>query len=191
MTGAGRASCLIVDDEAPLRQVLVHLMRGDGFACGEAGNGREALEYLAAHPVTLVISDLRMPEMDGVELLREIRARYPDTAVMLLTAVADVDMAVKCLAMGAMDYLTKPFHLQEVRARVQKALERRSLVIENRDYQGRLEERVQAQARQLEALFLTGIQSLAEALEVKDPYTRGHSMRVSRWVRREMSGSLS
>lgn len=182
MTGAGRASCLIVDDEAPLRQVLVHLMRGDGFACGEAGNGREALEYLAAHPVTLVISDLRMPEMDGVELLREIRARYPDTAVMLLTAVADVDMAVKCLAMGAMDYLTKPFHLQEVRARVQKALERRSLVIENRDYQGRLEERVQAQARQLEALFLTGIQSLAEALEVKDPYTRGHSMRVSHYA---------
>ena len=182
MTGTGRASCLIVDDEAPLRQVLVHLMRGDGFACGEAGNGREALEYLAAHPVTLVISDLRMPEMDGVELLREIRARYPDTAVMLLTAVADVDMAVRCLSMGAMDYLTKPFHLQEVRARVQKALERRSLVVENRDYQGRLEERVQAQARQLEALFLTGIQSLAEALEVKDPYTRGHSMRVSHYA---------
>ena len=181
MEQIGRASCLIVDDEAPLRQVLVHLMRGDGFECAEAANGREALDYLETHTVTLVVSDLRMPEVDGIELLREIRARYPDTAVVLLTAVADVDVAVKCLAIGAMDYLTKPFHLEEVRARVVRALERRRLVMENRDYQERLEERVQAQARQLEVLFLTGIQSLAEALEVKDPYTRGHSVRVSHY----------
>ncbi len=182
MERIGRASCLIVDDEAPLRQVLVHLMRGDGFECAEAANGREALDYLETHTVTLVISDLRMPQVDGIELLREIRARYPDTAVVLITAVADVDVAVKCLAIGAMDYLTKPFHLEEVRARVTQALERRRLVMENRDYQERLEERVQAQSRQLEVLFLTGIQSLAEALEVKDPYTRGHSIRVSRYA---------
>ncbi|MDE3053267.1 MAG: response regulator [Gemmatimonadota bacterium] len=182
MEHIGRATCLIVDDEAPLRQVLVHLMRGDGFQCYEAANGREALEFLETHRVTLVISDLRMPHVDGIELLREIRARYPDTAVIMLTAVADVDVAVKCLAIGAMDYLTKPFHLEEVRARVAQALERRRLVLENRDYQERLEERVQAQARRLEELFLTGIQSLAEALEVKDPYTRGHSVRVSKYA---------
>jgi len=182
MEKIGRASCLIVDDEAPLRQVLVHLMRGDGFECYEAGNGREALDFLETQRVTLVISDLRMPKVDGIELLREIRARYPDTAVILITAVADVDVAVKCLAIGAMDYLTKPFHLEEVRARVSQALERRRLVMENRDYQERLEERVQAQARRLEELFLTGIQSLAEALEVKDPYTRGHSIRVSKYA---------
>ena len=82
MERIGRASCLIVDDEAPLRQVLVHLMRGDGFECAEAANGREALDYLETHTVTLVISDLRMPQVDGIELLREIRARYPDTAVV-------------------------------------------------------------------------------------------------------------
>lgn len=181
MNQVGRATCLIVDDEAPLRQVLMHLMRGDGFDCAEAANGRDALAYLADHRVTLVISDLRMPQMDGIELLREIRARYPDTAVVMITAVADVDVAVKCLAIGAMDYLTKPFHLEEVRARVTQALERRRLVMENRDYQERLEERVQAQSRRLEELFLTGIQSLAEALEVKDPYTRGHSIRVARY----------
>lgn len=181
MDQVGRATCLVVDDEAPLRQVLVHLMRGDGFDCVEAANGRDALDYLADHRVTLVISDLRMPRMDGIDLLREIRARYPDTAVIMITAVADVDVAVKCLAIGAMDYLTKPFHLEEVRARVRQALERRRLVMENRDYQERLEERVQAQSRRLEELFLTGIQSLAEALEVKDPYTRGHSIRVARY----------
>jgi len=181
MESIGRASCLIVDDEAPLRQVLVHLMRGDGFECFEAGNGRDALDFLETHRVTLVISDLRMPRVDGIELLREIRTRYPDTAVIMLTAVADVEVAVKCLAIGAMDYLTKPFHLEEVRARVGQALERRRLVMENHDYQERLEERVQAQAKRLEELFLTGIQSLAEALGVKDPYTRGHSIRVSKY----------
>lgn len=173
--------CLIVDDEPRLRQVLVHLMQSDGYACREAANGVEALARLAEEPVPLVLTDLRMPQMDGIELLRQIRARFPGTAVVLVTAVADVEVAVSCLAIGAMDYLTKPFHLEEVRARVEQALERRRLVLENRDYQERLEEKVAAQARRLEELFLAGIQALVQALEVKDPYTRGHSVRVSHY----------
>src|SRR6478672_572188 len=173
--------CLIVDDEPRLRQVLVHLMRNDGFTCLEAGNGEEALAHLEVHTVTLVMSDLRMPKMDGLELLRRIRGRWPDIAVVMITAVADVEVAVSCLAIGAMDYLTKPFHLEEVRARVAQALEKRRLVVENRGYQESLQEKVAVQARRLEELFLASIQSLAEALEVKDPYTRGHSIRVSHY----------
>jgi response regulator RpfG family c-di-GMP phosphodiesterase len=173
--------CLIVDDEPRLRQVLVHLMRNDGFTCLEAGNGEEALVQLEQQTVTLVMSDLRMPRMDGLELLRRVRGRWPDTAVVMITAVADVEVAVSCLAIGAMDYLTKPFHLEEVRARVAQALEKRRLVVENRGYQETLEEKVAVQARRLEELFLASIQSLAEALEVKDPYTRGHSVRVSHY----------
>ncbi len=173
--------CLIVDDEPRLRQVLVHLMRNDGFTCLEAGNGEEALVHLEQHTVTLVMSDLRMPKMDGLELLRRVRGRWPDTAVVMITAVADVEVAVSCLAIGAMDYLTKPFHLEEVRARVAQALEKRRLVLENRSFQESLQEKVAVQARRLEELFLASIQSLAEALEVKDPYTRGHSIRVSHY----------
>ena len=173
--------CLVVDDEPRLRQVLVRLMQGDGFTCFEAASGVEALEHLQRQSATLVLSDLRMPSMDGIELLRQIRARFPDTAVVMITAVADVEVAVSCLAIGAMDYLTKPFHLEEVRARVTQALEKRRLLIENRDYHERLEERVAVQARRLEELFLASIQSLAEALEMKDPYTRGHSVRVSQY----------
>jgi response regulator RpfG family c-di-GMP phosphodiesterase len=180
-SNASSQHCLVVDDEPRLRQVLVHLMRNDGFTCLEAGNGEEALVQLQKHPITLVMSDLRMPKMDGLELLRQTRARWPDVAVVMITAVADVEVAVSCLAIGAMDYLTKPFHLEEVRARVKQALEKRRLVLENRDYQERLEERVAEQARRLEELFLAGIQALAEALEVKDPYTRGHSVRVSQY----------
>ena len=173
--------CLVVDDEPRLRQVILHLMRNDGFRCFEAGNGADALAVLEQHPATLVLSDIRMPKMDGIELLRQVRARYPETAVMMLTAVADVESAVSCFAIGALDYLTKPFNLEEVRARVSQALERRGLVIENREYRERLEEKVAVQARRLEELFLASIQSLAEALEVKDPYTRGHSVRVSHY----------
>jgi putative two-component system response regulator len=174
-------TCLIVDDEPRLRQVLMHLMRASGFKCRDAGNGEEALERLAEAPVDLVMSDLRMPKMDGTELLRRVRAEYPDTAVMMITAVSDVEVAVSCLSNGAMDYLTKPFHLDEVRARVAQVLEKRKLLLENREYQEHLEEEVQRQARRLEELFLASVQSLADALEVKDPYTRGHSIRVSHY----------
>lgn len=173
--------CLIVDDEPTLRQVLVHLMRADGFTCLEAGNGEEAIALLETQPVALVMSDLRMPRLDGVGLLRQIRGRWPDTAVVMITAVADVEVAVSCLAIGAMDYLTKPFHLEEVRARVAQALEKRRLLLENRGYHESLQEKVAVQARRLEELFLASVQSLAEALEVKDPYTRGHSVRVSHY----------
>lgn len=178
----GALQCLVVDDEVRLRQALIRLMQSDGFHCHEAGSGTEALKVLEREPVALVLSDLRMPGMDGAELLRRIRTSYPEVAVVMITAVAEVEVAVDCLALGAMDYLTKPFVLEEVRARVAQALEKRRLIVENRNYQTRLEDRVRAQAHRLEELFLAGIQSLAEALELKDPYTRGHSIRVSRYA---------
>src|SRR3954462_4394199 len=179
--GVSTLHCVVADDEAHLRRVLVRLMQGEGFTCHEAPNGRVALELLERVPATLVISDLHMPELDGMGLLREVRERLPHTPVIMITAVADVATAVSALAVGAMDYLTKPFHLEEVRARVRQALEKRRLVLENRGYQRSLEQRVTAQARRIEELFLAGVQALAEALEVKDPYTRGHSVRVSRY----------
>ncbi len=173
--------CLVVDDEPRLRQALVRLMQGDGFTCLEAGSGVEALAVLKNEPVALVLSDMRMPAMDGQELLRQLRVGYPDIAVVMITAVAEVEVAVACLSLGAMDYITKPFVFEEVRARVAQALEKRRLLADNRDYQERLEVRVKAQAERLETLFLASIQSLADALELKDPYTRGHSVRVSQY----------
>jgi DNA-binding NtrC family response regulator len=166
----------VVDDEPRLRQVLTHIMRRDGFNCVEAANGVEALEQLRRYPFSLMLTDLRMPRLDGMDLLRHVRAHHPDVAVVMITGVPDVQAAVNCLSNGAMDYLTKPFHLEEVRARVSQAMDRRRLILENREYQRRLRERVEAQAGRLESLFLASIQSLADALEVKDPYTHGHSL---------------
>jgi len=181
MNGEGKLTCLVVDDEPQLRHVLTRLMESDGFACLQATSGLEALEVLQHQDVTIMLTDLRMPRMDGITLLREVRARHPAMAVVMITAVADVDVAVSCLALGAMDYLMKPFNIEEVRARVRQALEKRRLVLDNRSYQEQLEERVRAQAHRLEELFLGTMQAFAAALEVKDPYTRGHSIRVSQY----------
>ena len=178
---AAARRCLVVDDEPRLRDVLCRLMRSEGYECHEASSGAEALALLGDAPAPLVLTDLRMPAMDGLELLRELGQRHPDTAVILVTGVADVEIAVRALGLGATDYITKPFHLDEVRVRVAQALEKRRLRLENREHSLRLEERVAEQARRLEELFLAAIQSLVDALEVKDPYTRGHSDRVSRY----------
>src|SRR5438094_745157 len=174
--------CLVVDDEPRLRRVLVRLLEGEGFSCAEAGSGTEALEMLQQDPVPLVISDLRMPQMDGVTLLREIIARWPTTAVIVVTAVAEVESAVACLQLGALDYVAKPFHLDEVRARVMQALDKRRLILENRMYHHQLEERVQEQAHRIEELSLERLQALVHFLEEKDPYTRGHSVRVANYA---------
>jgi putative nucleotidyltransferase with HDIG domain len=172
---------LLVDDEPRLRAVLSRTLSAEGFVCREAGSGVEALREMERDPAPLVISDIRMPEMDGVTLLREIMARWPDTAVILVTAVAEVESAVACLQLGALDYLAKPFQLDEVRARVYQAVDKRRLLLENRSYHLELEQRVRAQARRIEELFLEGVTALAVALEAKDAYLRGHSIRVAEY----------
>src|SRR3989441_1077910 len=174
--------CLVVDDEPRLRRVLVRLLEGEGFTCAEAGSGVEALEMMQQDPVPLVISDLRMPQMDGVTLLRELLAKWPDTAVLVVTAVAEVESAVACLQLGALDYVAKPFHLDEVRARVMQALDKRRLILENRMYHQQLEDRVQEQARRIEELSLERLQALVHFLEEKDTYLRGHSVRVANYA---------
>lgn len=173
--------CVVADDETRLRQLLVRVMTSDGFVCLEAANGEEALEQLARVPAQLLLTDLRMPKLDGLGLLNRARALYPDLAVILITAIADMKVALACLAGGAMDYLTKPFQVEEVRARVSQALEKRRLILENRAYQHDLERLVAVQARRLEELFLGGVQALVAALEAKDEYTAGHSTRVSHY----------
>lgn len=180
------ARCLVVEDQDRLRAALTRSLRQRGYDCLEARSGREALDVLGrpdTGEVHVVLSDIRMPEMDGLTLLGALRERYPDLAVVMVTGVAEVETAVECLQQGAFDYITKPFQLSEVHARIERALERRRLLIENRRYQQHLAELVRQQAVRIEEVFLEGIQTLVHALEAKDPYTQGHSMRVARYAR--------
>ncbi len=180
---AGCANCLVVDDEPGVRRALVRMLQAQGFNCFEAGTGREALAVLDQIGETpLVISDMRMPELDGIGFLEAVRRAYPDTSVIMLSGLSETTMAVDCLQLGAADFLLKPISMSELQERVSRALEKRSLVLQNRYYQAHLEQQVQEQAQRIQELFLQGVQMLARALEAKDAYTRGHSIRVSRYA---------
>jgi response regulator RpfG family c-di-GMP phosphodiesterase len=179
----GSANCLIVDDEPTVRRSLVRMLQAQGFTCFEASSGREALGVLEQiGDAPLVISDMRMPELDGIGLLEAVQRQYPDTSVILLTGMGETTTAVDCLHKGAADFLLKPISVSELMARVSRVLEKRALVLENRFYQENLERRVREQAQRIQELFLQGVQMLARALEAKDAYTRGHSIRVSQYA---------
>jgi putative two-component system response regulator len=173
----------VVDDDAQVRHALARVIQTHGLATLEASSGTEALAILGREgEIPLVISDIYMPEMDGVTFLREALQRYPDMAILMLTGVADVTTAVECLKLGALDYISKPVIIEEVRARVDKALEKRGLVLQNRFYQQHLETRVKELDRRNKQSLINGVQMLVHALEAKDAYTSGHSSRVSRYA---------
>jgi putative nucleotidyltransferase with HDIG domain len=172
-----------VDDDAQVRHSLAKVIQAHGLATIEASSGAEALAILErGGEVPLVISDIYMPEMDGVTFIREALRRFPDMAIVMLTGVAEVATAVECLKLGALDYISKPVLIDEVRARVDKALEKRDLVLQNRFYQQHLESRVRELDRRNKQSLINGVQMLVHALEAKDAYTSGHSTRVSRYA---------
>ncbi len=173
---------LVVDDEPLVRRVLIGHLERDDYVCYEASSGNEALALLQQIAVPLVISDLQMPDGDGRALLRAVRERHPETAVVILTGAGDVETAVACLQDGATDFITKPFVASEVEVRIERALESRRLRLEVEDYRRHLEQRVTEQAQRIQELFLNGVQALVAALEIKDAYTRGHSERVAQWA---------
>src|SRR4051812_31353502 len=180
---AGSANCLIVDDEPSVRRSLSRMLQAQGFHCLEACSGRQGLEVLnQTGEIPLIISDMRMPELDGMGFLEQVRQRFPDSSVIMLSGISETTTAVDCLHLGAADFLLKPISLGELQARVARALEKRALVLQNRFYQEHLEQQVQEQAQRIQELFLQGVQMLARALEAKDAYTSGHSIRVSQYA---------
>jgi DNA-binding NtrC family response regulator len=118
---------LIVENEANMRRVLATLLRRDGLQTVEAGDGQQGLERLAAQRIDAIITDLKMPRMNGLELLEEVCKRHREVPVILLTAFGTVGSAVEALKRGAFDYLTKPFDPEEIRQVVAKAVRTRAL----------------------------------------------------------------
>ena len=133
------ATILVVDDERGNRVTLGRMLTRAGYEVTEAAGGKEALEGLRARATSLLLTDLKMPGMDGVELLRAARVVSPDTEVILMTAYGTVETAVEAMKEGAYDFLTKPLKRHSVLQAVTKALEKRSLVVENRALRARLE----------------------------------------------------
>jgi putative nucleotidyltransferase with HDIG domain len=173
------AGILIVDDEESVRRLLNRRLTDEGYQCHEASNARQALDALRRKNIGLVMLDIKMSGKSGVELLPEIKSGYPDISVIMITATADMRTAIQCLKQGAYDYITKPFELDEITISAARALDKRRLELENKEYQQHLEEKVTEQANKIRASFLNAITALVYALEAKDAYTSGHSQRVA------------
>lgn len=179
-------SILVVDDEPPVNAILEGYLSRMGYSCITAESGSEALEKLREYPCALALCDIRMPGMDGIELLKRIKEYDEDVAVIMVTAVDNRQTAVEAMREGAYDYVIKPFHLEEVLISVRRALENRRLILERKDYQQSLERKVRERTRELEEkhqelerLFRSTIESIVLTLHAKDEYTEDHSRRVS------------
>jgi len=133
---------LVVDDEPYVREVLSRHLEDDGYQCDTAGNAMDAWRKLQDGEFELLISDIMMPEVSGVELLKKARESFPDLAVIMLTAVDDRDTATEALELGAYGYMIKPFEKNEVLINVANALKRRDLEILRDRYDQQLTEEV-------------------------------------------------
>lgn len=135
------SNILIVDDEQSYRQLLSLVFEGDGHTIRTASNGREALALLQSEPADVVISDVRMPDMDGIEMLSSVRETQPDLGVVLMTAFASVETAREAFKLGADDFIQKPFDVEELKLIVKKTLEKQALIDENRAFRRAQRER--------------------------------------------------
>jgi DNA-binding NtrC family response regulator len=152
---------LVVDDEQHVRQSLAAWFREDGYVVDVAGSGREALAHLAHDGADIMLVDIKMPGMDGLELHRKVKELAPDATVIIMTAYASVETAVQALKDGAYDYIVKPFDPEAVSRLVHKAAERYGLIKENRALRERLESAAPA-------LVTAGRGAMCEVLELLD-----------------------
>ncbi|MCU1289756.1 MAG: two component, sigma54 specific, transcriptional regulator, Fis family [Acidobacteria bacterium] len=135
------SNLLIVDDEQSYRQLLTLVFEGDGHYIRTAVNGREALTMLQEEPADVIISDVKMPDMNGIELLAAVREFLPDVGVVLMTAFASVETARDAFKLGADDFIQKPFDVEELKIIVKKALDKQVLITENRAFKRAQRER--------------------------------------------------
>ncbi|MCD6506606.1 response regulator [Candidatus Poribacteria bacterium] len=174
-----KAKILIVDDERNIRDYLHLILSMEGYKCSQASGGEEALDILRKEEFDLLITDIRMPGISGTELIREAAKIRPHIASIVISAVAEVETAVESLKSGAYDYITKPFKQERLMLTIERALERRNLILENLRYQRYLEDMIQQRTKHVRELFFRAITSLVRAIEERDKYTRGHSKRVA------------
>ena len=187
--GTEATKILIVDDETQIRSMLARSLTDISCECIPSSNAFDALDKIRSDRFSLVMSDVCMPGMSGLELLRCIKKHDPDISVIMITGVLDLTTAVDSLRLGACDYITKPFDLLSVRRAVSRALERRRLIQENRYYQQELERLVQERTyelkgalKEVEEGYRFTLEALAAALDAREHETQAHSQRVREYA---------
>lgn len=180
-----RVRILVVDDEPEIRDVLCELL-GSDYECSAAPSAEDALELIDSEQTfTLVISDITMGELSGLEMIPHVLQRSPETVVVMISGMQTVESAIEALRVGAFDYVMKPFDLRQVEAVVRRAIEHYDLRASKRRYENHLEELVEQRTIQLdraldslEDAYRSTLKALTAALESRDSETHGHSQRV-------------
>ncbi len=177
---------LIIDDELMARYAVQQVLK-DKYTIYTASGGREGLDFISQNPVDLVVLDIKMPDMDGVSVLREIKKMYPDTEVILLTAYAGVETAQSALRLGALDYLTKPFDKDDVISIIERGLKKKQdslkMKLEHEDLlrtKELLEKEIEKARKNLMLYYEGTIKALIRAIDAKDHYTFDHSEHVAK-----------
>ncbi len=178
---------LIADDEKMICTVLSQRLTREGYLCVTAHNGKDALNHFYKGKFSLIISDIRMPGMDGLELLQNVKAVRPTMMFIIMTAYPEIEVAVEAIHLGANDFLIKPFDMELAVFSVKKALEQKKMEEELESYHKNLKKLVEERTvklqqayRTLKKAYFDSVKVLAEAIDAKDTYTRGHSDRVRR-----------
>jgi putative two-component system response regulator len=191
---AARATVLVVDDDSAIRRMIARILERAGHSCFEASDPRAALGLADVHPFALVMCDVNMPGGSGLELVRDLRARHPDIAVLMVSGMDDPQTAALAIDSGAYGYIVKPFETNEILIAADNALRRRQLEIENLSHRKHLEllvaertadltatvERLSRTEQALRASQEEAIRRLAHAAEFRDPTTGAHLNRMSR-----------
>ncbi len=184
---------LVVDDEKPICSMLGQWLKHEGYEPTTAFCGEEAIELLPSNDFALMISDINMPGMSGVELLSKAKTISPDMAVLMATGVSDREVAIHTMELGACGYVIKPFEFNEMIINISNALHLRALEIENKAHRDKLEELVEIRTEELETTIRQlrnteielhasreeTIQRLSMAAEFRDDDTAKHTVRMS------------